>query len=267
MCSSDLISYVCDLAKQAGELALRMREGVQVRQKTGPHDLVTEADCELSRLLSKSIKNRFVTDTVVSEEDTQHAIGAVSTKTWLIDPIDGTDNYIRNDGQYSVMIGLVIDQMPVFGWVYAPASDTSYLGGPGYGAWRCAGQQALQKYECMPPLNLDGAKRLMMGFRDRKSHPWVLDLPDIQFVKSGSIGLKLAKILDNEADMFVHLSGKLKVWDRAGPAAIALGAELDVGQLDADGLSFHLPSIEQRCSVIIGRASCLSWCRLHLLKS
>ncbi|MBI4532886.1 MAG: hypothetical protein HY711_02980 [Candidatus Melainabacteria bacterium] len=269
--SSDLtdgdIAYVCNLAIQAGELAARMREGVQVREKTGPHDLVTEADCELSRLLSESIQSRFVKDTVVSEEDTQQSTGSASAKTWLIDPIDGTDNYLRNDGQYSVMVGLIIDQMPVFGWVYAPASGISYFGGPGYGAWKSTASQARQRYERLPSLDLNGTKRVMMGFRDRKSHPWVLDLPNVQFVKSGSIGLKIARILDNEADMFVHLSGKLKVWDTAGPVAIALGAGLEVGQLVADGLPFNLPSLEQRSTVVIGRANCLSWCRRHLLHS
>ena len=83
-------------------------------------------------------------------------------------------------------------------------------------------------------------------------------------VKTGSIGLKVAKVLDREADVFVHLSGKLKTWDTAGPAAVALGGQLDVGRLDGDGLPYDLSNVRQECSVIMGRPGALLWARKHL---
>ncbi|HEY9868569.1 MAG TPA: inositol monophosphatase family protein [Candidatus Obscuribacterales bacterium] len=266
------ISEVSDLARRAGELALHMREGVEVKEKTGPHDLVTAADWELSRLITGELAARCPDDAVVSEEDTHHdarcgpeRLGSTA-RAWLIDPIDGTDNYVRNDGQYSVMIGILEKGKPVFGWVYAPARKTLYLGGPGFGAWKQLDGEAPERYGAPQPLYPGQEKRIMMGFRDRKTHPWVMEMSDVRLVKSGSVGLKVAKILDDEADMFVHLSGKLKVWDTAGPLAIALGAGLEAGQLEADGIPFELPRLQQECSVIIGRPGSLAWSRAHLQK-
>lgn len=262
--TDDDISFVCRLIEQAGKLAKEMRQGVEIREKSGPQDLVTEADCELSRIITTSLKNRFFNDVIISEEDIKQQVYNANNRVWLVDPIDGTDNYIKNDGQYSVMVGLVVSGTPLFGWVYAPTIETLYFGGPKFGTFVQRGSGAQDK--CTPVAELDRTRptRLMIGFRDRRSHPWVNELPGIELVKAGSIGIKVAKILEDEADIFVHLSGKLKVWDTAGPVAIALGAGLEVGQLESNYLPFHLPQVEQNCSVVIGRRGSLFWSSTNL---
>jgi 3'-phosphoadenosine 5'-phosphosulfate (PAPS) 3'-phosphatase len=258
------ISYVSDLSKEAGRLAAQMREGVSVQEKSDPQDRVTAADFELSRLIVSRLASRFPNDVIISEEDEKHPLGA-HERAWLVDPIDGTDNYIKNDGQYAVMIGLVVRSEPSFGWVYAPARNELYFGGPGCGAWRVDEAGVLSSYERLKSISSDDRARVTMGFRDRQSHPWVKEHPRVDLVKAGSIGLKVAKVLDDQADIFVHLSGKLKTWDTAGPAAIALGAGLDVGSMESDGLPFDLSNVRQECSVIMGRPGALQWCRHQLL--
>lgn len=258
------IQHVSELAREAGLLAARMHEGVFVTQKGDPHDKVTAADYELSRLIVSRLAARFPDDVIVSEEDEKHPLGA-HERAWLVDPIDGTENYISNDGQYAVMIGLLVKGSPVYGWVYAPARNELYFGGPGAGAWRQNGTGDAIEYDPLKNLAVSDRARVTMGFRDRESHPWVKTHPQIELVKAGSIGLKVAKVLDDEADVFVHLSAKLKTWDTAGPAAIALGAGLDVGSMDCDALPFDLSNIHQACSVIMGRPGSLKWCREHML--
>ncbi len=261
------IEYVNELVRRAGQLAAGMRDGVGISQKTGPQDLVTEADIELSRLIMSHLRERFPGDVIISEEEPHPKDCGTEGRVWLVDPIDGTDNYVRNDGQYAVMVGFLQDGQAAFGWVYAPALDTTYFGGPGSRSWEQTGTQRPRQLDFAPAMTPDAGARVMMGFRDRKSHPWVNELPGIEWVKSGSVGLKVAKILVGQADVFIHLSGKLKVWDTAGPVAIALGAGLEVGQLERDGLEFPLPEIQHHCSVIIGRAGALAWSRACLLRT
>jgi 3'(2'), 5'-bisphosphate nucleotidase len=258
------IQFVSELAIRAGIRAAEMREGVTIQEKTDQYDKVTAADFELSRMIVGALSDRFPCDIVISEEDEKHGDSSEAARAWLIDPIDGTENYISNDGQYAVMIGLIIKCNPVFGWVYAPAFHTLYFGGPGYGAWRAKDNQAATRIEPLAELDIEAVARVIMGFRDRKSHPWVKEHPKVVLVKTGSIGLKVAKVLEREADVFVHLSGKLKTWDTAGPAAIALGGNLDVGRLDFDGLPFDLSNVKQECSVIMGRPGALRWSRTYL---
>jgi len=262
--SQDDIVFVCDLAQEAGILAASMREGVEIQEKTGPQDRVTAADFELSRLLVRVLTNRFPDDTIVSEEDDVHSSSKGASRVWLVDPIDGTDNYIKNDGQWSVMIGLVVDLKPIFGWVFAPANMTIYYGGPGYGAWKKQLNSDAVKFKPLPQLDQEAPARVIMGYRDRTSHPWVKEHPKVVLVKGGSIGLKVAKVLEDSADIFVHLSGKLKTWDTAGPAAIALGNNLDVGSLDCDHLAFPADTIKHATSVVMGRPGSLKWSRKYL---
>lgn len=258
------IAFVSELVREAGAIALTMREGVSIKEKSGPNDKVTEADCALSSLLVKRLSERFPDDAVVSEEDERHAPNGSARRLWLVDPIDGTDNYISNDGQYSVMVGLLVHGQPVFGWVFAPVWRVLYFGGPGYGAFRQEDGKESSQFELLSKINLESRARVIMGGRDRRSHPWVTELPQVQVVKMGSIGLKVAKVLEDAADLYVHLGGKLKTWDTAGPIAIALGGALEVGPIEEGEIVFPIDSIKLESSVIIGRPGCLEWSRTYI---
>ncbi len=260
----DEISFFLALAERAGKVALEMRESIVISEKTGPNDRVTTADIELSRILVEEISNRYPQDKVVSEEDTERGELTKSGRIWMIDPIDGTDSYIKNDGQYSVMIGLLIDAAPVFGFVYAPSDGISYFGGPGFGAWKLPDGGKPEQFSPLSDIGMQDPMRLMMGFRDRRRHPWIEELPQVKLIKTGSIGIKVARILENRADAFVHMSGKLKTWDTAGPVAIALANDLDVGTMDSNQLTFDLPSLMHETPVIIGRKGSVDWARHYL---
>ena len=259
------IAYVCELTIKAGTLAKQMREGVSISEKTAPEDKVTAADFALSRMIVAGLSERFTEDVIVSEEDEKHPVSEAKDRVWLIDPIDGTENYISNDGQWAVMIGLIVRSVPVFGFVYAPATKTLYYGGPISAPGAAAISTASpHRIDPLKPISTESGARVTMGGRDRRSHPWVKQHPKVTLVKAGSIGLKVAKVLEGEADIFVHLSCALKTWDTAGPAAIALGAQLDVGTLDADSLMFDTTEVRQKFAIVMGRPGALVWSRLYL---
>ncbi len=264
--SAEDIAYVKKIVREAGATAIAMREGVDIREKSGPSDKVTAADCAISSALVKHLSARFPDDEIVSEEDEHHSPHGKQSRVWLVDPIDGTDNYICNDGQYSVMIGLLVDGEPNFGWVYAPAWKTLYFGGPGFGAFSEKDNQPSERFSDLEKLEIESNARVIMGGRDRKSHPWVSELPQVQVVKMGSIGLKVAKVLEGYADLYVHLAGRLKTWDTAGPIAIALGGNLEVGPIEGEEIVFPKDSIRLESSVIIGRPGCLRWSRTYIAK-
>ncbi len=243
---------------------MSMREGVGIKEKTGPHDLVTEADHACSDILTAGLRKRFPNDIIISEEDENHHQEISSENIWLVDPIDGTDNYVKNDGQYCVMIVLLHKLKPVFGWIYAPVTERLYFGGPNHGSFLQAGDLQANAYEPLGDMLQIKQVRLAMGRRDRRNNPWIGDIPEIEWLVTGSIGLKVARILDNEADLFVHLSGKLKVWDSAAPVALALGAGLDVGSLESNDLHFPLPAIRHDSTIVIGKTGALDWSRKYL---
>lgn len=260
------ISYICTLIFEAGDMACYMREGVSIHEKTGPDDKVTAADKALSKLIVNRLTKRFSGDRIISEEEDSFTGDITSTRLWLVDPIDGTENYIANDGQYSVMIGLLINLKPVFGFVYAPATKTTYYGGPNYGVVCLRNGLEQIRLDQVPELKLYNPIRVIMGNRDRKKYPWIQELPNVRIVKSGSIGIKVIKIIEGSADLYVHFDAKLKTWDTAGPIGIALGGGLEVGSLTKDEVLFPESGVLHKSSIVIGRPGSLNWSNQFLMK-
>lgn len=259
------IHFVQKLTVCAGLRAIEMRDGVSVSEKTGPDDPVTSADIELSKILVNGLKERF-SDEIISEEDKSHPESITEERVWLIDPIDGTKSYISRNGQYSVMLGLLINKKPAFGFVYEAEARRMYFGGPGYGAFVSVDSSGPEKLTSTKLPDNEESKRIIMGSRDRRKNPWVEELECVKLIKTGSIGLKVARILEEKADVLVHLSGRLKAWDTAGPAAIALGGEMEVGSFSMNNLNYNLSAMMHEEAVIMGRLGCLDWCKKKLVK-
>lgn len=255
------VDFVSDIVKQAGKLAYDMRAGVNISHKGHPRDFVTDADIACSKLLVAALRDRFPQHAIVSEEDPIADDTNGIRCVWMIDPIDGTENYIANDGMYSVMVGLVVDCKPAYGWVYNPCTDALYLATPDGTLKKLSGEQVVSFEPTESRLN-PSKVRVMMGNRDREKHPWVETVDGVEFVYSGSVGLRVAMVAEGDADVYLHLSGKLKVWDTAAPAAMALAAGLDIGSLEFDGIPY-MPEGKQmhEFPVAFGVPGTLAWMR------
>jgi 3'(2'), 5'-bisphosphate nucleotidase len=264
--NSDDIEFVLDLATRAGLMALSMIDNLTIKQKTGPHDLVTNADIALSNLILSELKQRFPDDMHVSEEDESSYLSLSQSvsdnkRCWFIDPIDGTDSYIAKSQKYSVMIGLMQNNSPVFGCIYVPSEKRAYYGGPNYGVIK---KQDSVSFECskMKCKKIETEPvRLIITKRDQKHYPWIHTAQDIEIVPGSSIGLKVIKVIEQQADLLAYLSGKIKYWDTVAPTAIALGSGLEVGSLEADKLAFSAQAYFHETSIVIGKPGSLDWSR------
>lgn len=252
----DDINYVNDLAYRAGQLAkLRYEQGqIKVDTKEEPDDLVTQVDKELSNLIINDLKKRFPQDGIISEEEPPHNEGLMCNRFWVIDPIDGTSHYIKNNGQYSVMIGILQRERPVIGWVYSPEWDKLVIGIPGDGLFeRIATGPTLKKIPQLCQTKPEKNLRLMIGSRNRKKDPELAQkLTGFECVEMGSLGLKVILIVEDKADIFIHTINKLKLWDTVAPSAIALAANLVVSTLEETEFSFSVDQFEHHQSYAVG---------------
>ena len=230
------IHFVNNLSYTAGQIALkRFEEGlVNICTKSEPDDFVTEVDEELNTLITKKIKDHFPDHSIISEEEPPEKNITNNHITWVIDPIDGTSNYIKNDEKYSVMIGLLKEGKPLAGWVYAPTENKLVLGIPEDGVYERIGINNIIKKEYLIQTHIpDEPIKIMMGKRDRKQNPQIKEkLSDLTFIESGSIGIKVIEIMENKADIFIHTSKKIKIWDTVAPSAIAIAANLHLSTIE-----------------------------------
>ena len=117
------LEAVTSAVLKAGELVLEHYARFKAIPDA-PFDISTSADLASQELLLESLLADFPNDAYLCEEDTPLAAGVPSsgTRLWMIDPIDGTRGFARKTGEFSVMVGLVVENEPVVGIVYQPVS-------------------------------------------------------------------------------------------------------------------------------------------------
>lgn len=126
------LALAADLARAAGTLAARMLgeagAGLDVRRKTSVSDVVSAADRAAEDLVVARLRAERPDDGLVGEEGTTFA----GARTWYIDPVDGTYNFVSGLPVWCAAVGLADDSGPLLGAVYQPSTDELWVGGPGH---------------------------------------------------------------------------------------------------------------------------------------
>ncbi len=246
-----------DMVLAAGNTALDMRAEVDISTKSGPEDLVTCADKKLSEILMAGLGREFPEDHIISEEHpTEEYSGGA--RRWFIDPIDGTKHYVQETGRWSVMMGLVDGDEPIFGFVYIPAKKKLYFGGPKSGTW-CMKDGAEAVKITVPEMNEERLVRTLISKNDFNKNTWAANVPGIEIETASSIGLDAHEVIQSAVDAFVHIRPTLKTWDTAAPAAIALGAGLEIGTENGQGFTYPHDHNSHDYHIIIGRKGTVAW--------
>ena len=154
------LQYAIELARGAGKIVLDQFGKVE-RLTKRQEEAVTEADRATQRFIVSGLKNRFPSDGIIGEEnETGDAITFEcpdpAARVWVIDPIDGTNNFISGLGNFAVCIGLLEQGNPLLGVVYDVTRDRMYAAAKGEGAW--LGSQRLR----VPQTPLDASSMIMM---------------------------------------------------------------------------------------------------------
>lgn len=138
-----LIKQLLPIARSAGDaiMAIYASGSTEVQHKEDASP-VTKADLAAHCVLAAQLAPLLPDCPVVSEEDAgSQAFRQQSGRFWLIDPLDGTKEFIARNGEFTVNIALIVDGQSVLGVVYAPAMDAMYWGGLGLGAFRCVANE------------------------------------------------------------------------------------------------------------------------------
>lgn len=227
-----------NLAQKAGELIMKYHDmndvGVESKADNTP---VTIADKESNKLILAGLRKTFPLDTIVSEEEEKFE-GKSSERTWYVDPIDGTKGFIRKNGDFAVHIGFVENGSPVLGIVYKPLTKEYYYGIKGVGAYKVSNEDVQELRMTQEGLNL----RLMVSYGyDEK-----IDVADLiarlkptEIIKSGSEGLRLMRLVENNADLRItERADMVSTWDLCAPHAVVEAAGGVVEFLDGSKIDY-----------------------------
>jgi 3'(2'), 5'-bisphosphate nucleotidase len=213
-----------DLAHQAGEAILEVyATGFTITDKPD-NSPVTEADLAAHRLIVSTLERMTPQIPVLSEEAAEIPFETRRNwrRYWLIDPLDGTKEFIKGNGEFTVNIALIEDHAPSFGIIYAPVLDRFYFGGPGQGAWRRDGDGdplpiQVRSRQRQPPV--------IAGSRSHASGLLAVFLNNLGAYELISMGssLKSCLVAEGAADLYVRL-GPTSEWDTGAAQAIVEAA-------------------------------------------
>jgi 3'(2'), 5'-bisphosphate nucleotidase len=245
--SSGELERLAQIARDAGAGILRTYQSEFRVDYKGPGDPVTDADREANTLICDRLAAEFPGAAIVAEESASehYAHYRDHSRVFFVDPLDGTREYVAKNGQFVVMIGLLVDELPMLGVVYAPTTDTLWCGERGVGAYRVVARGAREPI-AVSTLQEPADARITVS-RSRRSDRLKESLRRIaarQVVPMGSAGLKGALVAEGNVDAYVAVGVSGKHWDACAMDALVSAAGGKVSDLRGVPLDYRSEELE-----------------------
>ena len=236
----ELLTRVADIARRAAHEILGVyASGEFATSLKSDASPLTAADLRAHRLIVENLTTLTPDLPVLSEESahTPFAVRAKWGRYWLVDPLDGTREFLDRNGQFTVNIALIEAHVPTLGVVHVPVTDASYQGLPGSGAWRQdagGGRHEIHvAARCASPVRVVGSR----SHAGDSLAAFLRRLGPHALVPVGS-ALKLCMVAEGAADVYPRL-GPTSEWDTAAAHAVVTAAGGIVSRLDGATLEYN----------------------------
>jgi 3'(2'), 5'-bisphosphate nucleotidase len=248
------LTVALELAREAGALILDIYEGpLDIQHKADSYDdePVTQADKLANELIVTRLQQEFPADGILAEESIDTARRLDKARVWMIDPLDGTTGFIDGNGDFAVQIGLSENGECMLGVVYQPLTGVLYRAVRGGGAW-------IERPGFAPEQGQVSAQREISSMRLAASRSHRSPRMD-QVVKAfglkdevlrGSVGIKVGLIVEQQCDLYVHLSPRTKQWDTCAPEVILQEAGGRLTDLFGQRLRYNHAEVQNRNGVV-----------------
>ncbi|WP_061039832.1 3'(2'),5'-bisphosphate nucleotidase CysQ [Vibrio coralliirubri] len=263
---SHLLPSVIEIARSAGQLILEIYEKKDYEEFIKSDDTpVTSADLAAHKLILKKLSELTPDIPVLSEEDADISLEQRSQwdRYWLVDPLDGTQEFIARSGDFATIIALIEHNKPVMGVVYAPVSGVSYYAYSGKGAWKIPDLNDSVKIKThrheLPNQSIAMAisrRQDINRITSRMSSAWNYDL-----VPLGSAALKACLVAEGAVDCYLRL-GPTGEWDTAATQCIVEEAGGRILSTQLEPLSYNeRETLENPNFIVLGDAD-LPWAEI-----
>lgn len=235
----ELLENILDLARDAGQAAMTIYNkdfAVEYKDDKSP---VTDADLAAHKVIVAGLQALTPELPILSEENAGISWQQRQQwqRYWLVDPIDGTKEFIKKNGEFTVNIALIDKGEPVLGVVDAPALGVSYLAAKEIGAFK---QQGEERIELKVTVKQNQGLIRVVGSRSHPSEElaqYLTQFDEVDMVAKGS-SLKLCLVAEGEADIYPRL-GPTSEWDTGAGHAVAAIAGAWVTTIEGEPLRYN----------------------------
>ena len=248
------LRIACELARTAGAAILEEYKGpLKIKQKNSDDDVepVTQADTIANDLIVTGLKREFPDDGILAEEsvDTERRLG--KSRVWMVDPLDGTNGFIDGNGDFAVQIGLAEDGRCALGVVYQPLSGVLYRAVRGAGTWIERPNFEPEKASVSDTRILSEMRlAASRSHRSPRMNKVIAQLGFEAEVQRGSVGIKIGLLIEQQCDVYIHLSPRTKQWDTCAPEVILTEAGGRITDLFGYPLNYNVPDVQNRNGLV-----------------
>jgi len=233
------LNQLVDLSRRAGAAILAWYDGDMGITQKADHTPLTKADLASHELINAELTSLWPAIPVLSEESADIAWETRQRwlEYWLVDPLDGTREFINHNGEFTVNIALIRNHNPVLGIVYVPVTDVCYFGARNYGAWRQHGDAPATAIEVRQPA---AEPAVIVGSRSHANPELASQLNKLgphELISMGS-SLKFCRVAEGLADFYPRL-GPTSEWDTAAAQAVVEAAGGRVVKIDDSPLDYN----------------------------
>ncbi|MCZ0752845.1 3'(2'),5'-bisphosphate nucleotidase CysQ [Aeromonas enteropelogenes] len=242
------IAEIEPVARAAGEAIMAIYSQPFAVEYKSDESPLTAADKGAHEVIVRALA-RLTPDIPVLSEESGPQVMAERLgwrRYWLVDPLDGTKEFVSRNGEFTVNIALIEEGAPRWGLVYAPVLDKLWYGGKGLGAW-CIADGRCEAIQTRP--HREGSPWRVVGSRNHLSRETLdylarfgdMERGEIELVSMGS-SLKFCIIAEGGAELYPRLAPTCE-WDTGAAQAVLEGAGGSVTRLDGEPLVYNKPDI------------------------
>jgi 3'(2'), 5'-bisphosphate nucleotidase len=219
MTDADLAAH---LAEVAGHLLVTVRNSGSLGAKA----LGKAGDATANAFLCHALRDSRPDDALLSEEEKDNLDRLAFSRTWIVDPVDGTREYGEARADWAVHVGLAVNGAPVLGAVALPDANE--------------GRGLLLRSDAPRPIPPAPQRLRMVVSRTRPAREAlaVAEALDAELIPMGSAGAKTMAVVLGQADIYLHTGGQYE-WDSCAPAAVALAHGLHASRVDGSPLVYN----------------------------
>ena len=241
------LGKIIDGIVKAGEKILEVYETDFSTEKKDDDSPITQADIESNKILKEVLEKTGIS--ILSEEDTDDKKRLSEKKIWIIDPLDGTTDFVNRTGEFTVMVGLVENQRSVMGIIYWPIKKKMYLAEAGKGAF-CYNEE-WEKIEVTMMSEMQNCHALVSRHHLSEKEKKLLDEMEISVVTSIGSSLKVTEIASGDAEIYLTTTNKMKQWDTCASNCKISEAGGKMTDISGKEMTYNTESVQHENGILV----------------
>ena len=242
------LDVAIEAAIKAGNIILEIYDTEYEKSTKSDDSPITEADLKSNEIIKKILSK--TSHVILSEEDKDDHNRLSEETIWIVDPLDGTSDFIDKTGEFTVMIALIKNKKPILGVIGWPTEKTVFAAQKGKGAFRYSNG----KWEKIQVSNISiFSKCRAVGSRHHLSDIEKSFIKKLEIGKFTSIGssLKVGKISSGEAEAYITTTNKMKEWDSAASYCIVNEAGGRMTDMLGNDISYNNKIVNHKNGILV----------------